>query len=388
MILQTAYAIKCIPPADYRDYNVDVLIRIYRDDERFEADIFADEQAQRMPIGMTIHDLKELNVLLQGVLENIVWSYNAGESSKAFEDDSLILSMAERGHYAFRKIFRDSSVREVIQEITNRRGKITLQIVSEDFFLPWELLYPIPPDEQLSYEHFWGMRFVIARIIPRQRRPEAFVSPTIRISSCPYLGLLADMSLPAVATKEAPFFKRLQSEGKIKLEQLQELNADRKLSELKKLKSFWKKSFHLVHFAGHAFYVDDTPSQSYMVISTEFPITLQDLEVYDLEIKGKPLFVMNACETGNINPLFTAQFVTTFLNRGARGVVATEWVIPDSFAADFAEQLYGHLLAGEQLGDSLLAARRYFLLTHHNPLGLLYSMYAQPSTKLILVEED
>ena len=180
MALQTHYAIADIPPEDYRDYNVDVQIRIYRDGERFGADIFADEQMQRVPIEMTIYDLKELNVLLQGVLENIVWSYNADEKPQTFADDSHVLSIAERGHYAFRKIFGDSGARAMIQEITNRRGKITLQIVSEDFFLPWELLYPVPPDEKQSYEHFWGMRFVIARIIPRQWRPEAFVHPTLK----------------------------------------------------------------------------------------------------------------------------------------------------------------------------------------------------------------
>jgi len=67
---------------------------------------------------------------------------------------------------------------------------------------------------------------------------------------------------------------------------------------------------------------------------------------------------------------------------GCGAVVATECAVPDAFAAEFAEQLYTHLLAGEQLGESLLATRRYFLEKYHNPSGLLYSMYAPPSIRL------
>ena len=92
---------------------------------------------------------------------------------------------------------------------------------------------------------------------------------------------------------------------------------------------------------------------------------------------------MNACETGNLNPLYTSYFAKAFLKCGARGVVATECAVPDAFAADFAEQLYTHLLAGEPLGESLLAARRYFLENYHNPSGLLYSMYAPPTIRLL-----
>jgi len=388
MTSKTPYAVSDIPPVDSRNYNVDVQIRIYRDGERFGADIFAEEQVQRVPIEMTVHDVKELNDLLQKSMDDIVWKYGAGEESTSFKDYPPALSIVEAGHFAFMKIFGHSAALDVIKNIMKLSRKITLQIVSEDFFLPWELLYPLSPGNQLSYEHFWGMNFVIARIIPRQRRPEAFIHPTIKFSSCPNLGFLADVSMPAVASKEAPFLERLQSSGQIQLSRLQTLDADNKISGIEEFKDFWNQTFELAHFAGHASYVTDTPSRSYLMISTDFPITLQDFEIYGFEIKGNPLFIMNACETGNLNPLYTSHFATTLLNHGARGVVATEWAIPDSFAADFAEQLYNRLLAGDQLGDSLLAARRHFLSIKHNPLGLLYSMYAQPSTRLVLVEEE
>jgi CHAT domain-containing protein len=106
------------------------------------------------------------------------------------------------------------------------------------------------------------------------------------------------------------------------------------------------------------------------------------MEVHRVAIDGHPLVILNACRTGNNNPLYTSFFAGAFLKFGARGVVATECEVPDDFAAEFAEQLYQHLLAGRSLGESLLSARQFFLTERNNPSGLLYSLYASPSLRL------
>jgi CHAT domain-containing protein len=121
---------------------------------------------------------------------------------------------------------------------------------------------------------------------------------------------------------------------------------------------------------------------SHLLLSDEFHISIMDLVNYEVTMSDHPLLFMNACETGNLNPLFTSYFAAAFLDHGVRGVVATECTVPDAFAADFAERLYTHLLAGERLGTSLLATRRYFLEKYSNPTGLLYSMYAPQSLRL------
>ena len=104
------------------------------------------------------------------------------------------------------------------------------------------------------------------------------------------------------------------------------------------------------------------------------------MDVYHLTIDSAPLVVMNACETGNLNPLYTAHFADAFLRYGARGVVATDCVVPDAFAAEFAEALYERLLSGKTLGESLLTVRQQFM-KQGNPAGLIYSMYASPAIR-------
>jgi hypothetical protein len=72
-------------------------------------------------------------------------------------------------------------------------------------------------DEPLSYEHFWGMNYVVSRVIPKGTRSGAFVSPTIVVDSTPRFGLLTHSGLHSVAEKEIPFFEKLTENRMISL---------------------------------------------------------------------------------------------------------------------------------------------------------------------------
>lgn len=381
MIAEAMQASTEIPPIAFQDYPVDIHLRIYREGARYGADIFAVGRSQRVPIEMSPEDLVALNKQLQEAVGEVAaenledWTPTPGEL------EEQIRPLAEVGHYAFKQVFGHHDALAAIQELLALSQRVSIQVASEDFFLPWELLYPVSPDKPLSCEHFWGMNYIISRVIVQGARPGAFVSPVIPVAQRPRLGLLTYCGLSGVVKKEIPFFENLDGDGKIALFKLRALDPGKKREEFKAFKSFWGETLNLAHFAYHAFY-EDPPNLSHILLSDEFPISLQDMEVYGITINGHPLIIMNACETGNLNPLYTSYFAAAFLKYGARGVVATECAVPDAFAADFAQQLYAHLLAGEPLGESLLATRRYFLEKYYNPSGLLYSMYAPPSIRL------
>jgi hypothetical protein len=377
---QRIHAITGLPPLGYQDYPVDIHIRIYRNGARYGADFLAVGSSQRVPIEMSPQDLVMLNKQLQDAIQTVA-SGNVEEGKPAAELKAQLRSLAEVGNYAFKRVFSHHDAQTAIRELLGLSHRISIQVASEDFFLPWELLYPFSP-ERPSYEHFWGMNYIISRVIVQEARPGAFVSPIIPVTHCPKLGLLTYCRLPSVVEKEIPFFEKLDRDGKIALFKLRALYPEKKREEFKEFKAFWEKALDLAHFACHAFYEDVSPNLSYVVLSDEFPISLQDMEVYDMATNGHPLIILNACGTGNLNPLYTSYFASAFLRYGARGVVATECAVPDAFAADFAQHLYIRLLAGRPLGKSLLATRRYFLEKHHDPSGLLYSMYAPPSIRL------
>jgi hypothetical protein len=376
--------IAAIPPIAYQDYPVDISIRIRQDNARYQAEISAMGQVRRAPIDMSSHDVMLLNKQLQETMQALVIKIQDGDKD-ADDLNESIRALAESGNLAFRRVFGHPDALSAVEELTALGGQVSIQITSEDFFLPWELMYPQKVSGPLSCEHFWGMNYTISRVIVQERRPGAFVPPKIVYATQPNLGLLTYKNLTGVAQQEIPFFQGLQAAGRIALLHLRDLDPDpaKKVQEIGEFKIFWRSPLELAHFACHAIYDAKFPLQSYVLLTDEFQVSLQDMDVYDIEVHGYPLVIMNACKTGNLNPLCTSYFAAALLKHGARGVVATECSIPDEFAADFAEQLYTHLLAGETLGDSLLATRRFFLETYHNPSGLLYSMYAPPSIRLV-----
>lgn len=378
-------ATTAIPPLLYLDYPVDIQLRIYSNGTGYNLDIFALDQIKRISIRLSLHDLVVLNKRLQVAAENISRNGQHGIDQSKDELDNLLRPLAEVGNYIFKQIFGYYGATQIIQELFDTIPNATIQIASENFFLPWELLYPQELDESLSFEHFWGMNHIISRIVVQETRPGSFVPPLMLMQSRPKLGLLINDELPAVIDVEVPFFEKLHDQGEIQLLRLRNLNSDpqEKLAELKEFKALWSKGLDLAHFACHVFYEEGQPDKSHFLISDAFPVTLMDLDVYEFNIIGFPLVIMNTCTTGNIDPRYTSDFASTFLRYGARGVIATEGAITDTFAAAFTEQLYCRLLNEEPLGQSVLDTRKYFLKQHYNPSGLLYSMYAPPSIRLV-----
>ncbi|MEM8719034.1 MAG: CHAT domain-containing protein [Cyanobacteria bacterium P01_G01_bin.39] len=369
-----------IPPTKYHNYPVDIYLRIYPQGKRYALEILGTPIPIRSSINMTSQDLAELNEQLQQAIDEI-----ARNNQQEAPTEKELVNLSKVGHRAFVRVFSDSDARTAIKEFISSNPEVSIQVVSEDFFLPWELIYPTSLYKPFSCDHFWGMNYLISRTIIQDARSGAFVSPEISFNTCPKLGMLLYSGLPSVDKKEVPFFKQLDANGQLKLIQLRSLDPDpdKMETEFQEFGNFWRESFDLAHFACHAAYDSSSPNSSSILLSEEFQIPLSDMDTYEIKIDGHPLIIMNACETGNCNPLYTSNFATAFLKYGARGVVATECNVPDDFAADFAKKLYNHLLAGEPLGKSLLAARRYFWQNHKNPSGLLYSMYAPPSIRLV-----
>lgn len=392
MTKQEMQTITIFPSLAYQDYPVKINLTINRAGEQYIMYIqVQDGSPLEAAIDMSPHDLEDLNKQLQEELQAIGSDNIKSEKSLATELEAQLLPLAEMGHRAFKKVFGNHDTWKRLQKWLTPDQQTSIQIVSESFFLPWELLYPVPVslDEPLSYEHFWGMNYSISRVIPQRPCPGAFEPTVIFFFHQPTLGLMTCRRLTSVVEKEIPFFVSLVREKKILLIELRALDPTKKREEFGELRSFLNTAFDLIHLACHASCDSRSHSLSHIRVSNDFKISLNDMGNYlvdsenePLVFGGYPLVILNACETGNLNPLYTSFFAKEFLKHGARGVVATECEVPDAFAADFAQQLYGHLLDGKPLGESLLATRRYFLEKYHNPSGLLYSMYAPPSIRL------
>ncbi len=351
---------------------VHVLIRIFSSNAGYTADMSVDEgMFHRFRIGLTPHDVNALNHNLQQAIEDLARDHiNNGTNALA--------NLAQKGSYIFKQVFARDEQREMIRAALKKGA--TIQFSSEDFFLPWELMYDGPLGKQFDPLSFWGMRHTISRAIIRDARPGALTSPVIP-SVCPHVGLIACHELQYVVTHEIPTLEELHRRGRIRLSCLECLDITQREQGLKIFGRFLRGNTQIIHLACHA-YERDPLHLSYLYISNEFPISIEDFVVQEFDITHHPFVMLNACLTGTISPLYTSNWASLFWEYGARGVLATEFHVPDDFAAAFMKELYKHFLSGKPIGTSLLTTRRYFWKKHQNLLGLAYALYSSPSVRL------
>jgi hypothetical protein len=368
--------------SNFRDDPVTVTLMIYGRERgnRFDMDILiSGQRKERLPIAMTLEDLNELNELLRKRMNKVIVDYvNKNKQDLAAD----LAALANTGKFAFGEVFSDPQAQRAMLDLSKISDNIIFEINSDDFSLPWELLYypeasPAPP----SFNKFWGMKHIISRVINRENRP--FVSPKIEVHTRPRLGLLAYSELTGVSDLEIPFFEQLKKDGKIRLVKMPSLDPTpaKKDIELDKFKKFWDRKFNIAHFACHASTKGKPSVESFIQLSNGICITLLDLKQAEITIREYPLVILNACETAQLCSMNTRYFAGDFIKYGARGVVATEHAVPDQLAFEFTREIYGYLLDGMDLGKSIFETRKQ-LLKHGNPIGLMYSLYAPPATRI------
>lgn len=361
-----------LPPLD--TLPIHAQITIFPNGSEYIAYVITDMGASSIPIHLKPHDVKNLNALLQEAIQMVASKWGLETSY-----ETALEELARVGNYAFRRIFSDPSSLEIIRNALNK-GKI-VQIVSKEFFIPWELLYDGSLDGLADVSCYWGMKHIISRMIIYDTRCGTQASPVIE-SKRPKVGLIASDRLPLVMAQEIPALRKLHRNRHIQLSLLRALTSTQRVVDLAELERFLGQDWHILHFACHA-YEQDPLERSYLFITKDFAISMIDLVVGQYELKHNPFVILNACLTSIINPLYTSSWAEKLWEYGARGVLATDFRVPDWFAASFSETLYQRLLSGSPIGEALFSIRHQFWEEKHNLLGLAYALYSSPSIRIV-----
>jgi hypothetical protein len=360
------------------------MIEITPDGRQYQMFVYAFTQRISAKVELTTKDVDTIGRSLRDAFQGVLRAGPRGKRGSPGKWQVAVRELAKAGNLAFLKVF--GNAREKMERLL-LYDRLSFQIVSgKDFSLPWEMIYTGDVRTAISFDYFWGMKHLITRT---QEEAHSLDWPEIAFSYKPTVGLLTNTEMDSVRNKELPYFEELGSSGRIDLKKLRALNPapEKEIEEFNELRDFWSKSLNVAQVACHAFYDVNNHDRSSIVLSDGFPIRLGDMKTYGVTINNRPLVILNACGAGNLAPLYTSNFVEMFLRQGALGVVATECILPQSFAADFTKQLYDCLLdetnkAAVYVAECLLATRRHFLEEHDDPTGLLYSMYAPLATHL------
>ena len=354
---------------------------IFAESGKYVAHMLGEGGAFHFEIHLTHDDIKDLNTMLQDALQEVGRKFERKtRSEKALlEYEKALQELALQGNYAFRRIFAQD-INRISLALAGGTGKV-VQIVSDSFFVPWDLLYDGPLGAGFTIDGYWGTRYCIRRSIEEVENVRGYLSPFLETLR-PKVGLITSDKLSFVISEELPALDRLHKRKKIELFPLRALSKDKRSEEFQELDRFLRQELHFLHFACHAY--EGTPlDRSYLSVTEDFSISMIDFTIGGFNLDHNPFVILNACRTGVTNPLYTSSWVRKLWEHGARGVLATDFKVLDRFASAFSDVLYHDLLRGASIGHALLNARWHFWIEERNPLGLAYALFSPPSIKVV-----
>jgi hypothetical protein len=127
----------------------------------------------------------------------------------------------------------------------------------------------------------------------------------------------------------------------------------------------------LLHFSTHAIVDAENSDRSRILMASDSPAAPLDYlfqqEIYGLNLKGVDLATISACE-GARGPIVRGDgvraFSQAFLSAGASATVTSLWQVADRPTAEFMQQFYYFLAAGQPKAVALRSAKLRFLDSH------------------------
>jgi hypothetical protein len=359
----------------------------------------------RLPIQAA--ELADAIEQLRKALMNVVMR-KAAPKSFPFQDaidiapehrDAALVELARAGYLLYRMLFHHPAADLQCKAMGDWLRKqaldsttmLTLQVIGDGFPVPWALLYLADgwDEDAVTWEGFLGLRHVIEQI-PLQNEMSTADSlieeqpAGLAVSLNLNTGIDAQMNLDVVQ-RQASYWDALKAK-RPGLRVTTRTQASELLSALASSDTDDQILYLFCHATSVGLGGVGGPNGSSLTLSNDKALTLAELNLMaasDRKLKGNPLVFINACESGELSPLFYNGFVPYFMSKGARGVIGTECKMPALFAAEWARLFFDELLAGKPLGQTFLDLRRRFLVDHGNPLGLLYGLHSNADVQLV-----
>jgi hypothetical protein len=307
-------------------------------------------------------------------------------------NDQMLIRLANAGYDLFEQLFygpghdlQARAVGDALKQLSQRQ-KLKIQIFSQNFMLPWGMVYLGDDPDQPDPEQFIGLRHIIEHI-PLQPNMQVF-DHHLETADGLHVGL--NMNTDIDAQMGQPIIGRQLQKWEQIAQQSALIKVDVRRDHLSVLEALNNGApDELMYFYCHAESFDlnepdnRTPEQSRLIFNNHQPLTLQKLRRNKAQLPGQPLVFINACESAELSPEFYDGFVPYFVNKGARGVIGTECETPALFAEEFAYRFFARFLKAEDsLGEIFLALRREFYFSQNNLLGLVYALYVDGDTRL------
>jgi hypothetical protein len=320
------------------------------------------------------------------------------------EQNNLLDEIHGDGAVLYQQLFNSSqadtdlgTLLKALDGYSRADGKpLLVRVEEQSVYLPWQFLHP---PGAMETQKFWGFRYELV-VDPEGRLAPGYLPGPLNYGTNgstvfgKYHSSTADNTNSDQISREGDAYaKFLSSLGFANL-----TTVDSKSTFLKNLENDQGSLEMLAVFTHATNDLPQGPSGSaqpgpeIFFAQNDF-VTIRDLQRLTAGQESselfhvRPLVFLNGCETGTAGSVATGalNFPSTFLDMGARGVIATEAPVWPAFAYDFGSSMMNTLKGSNQpVSQVLLQTRKDFLQKNHNPLGLLYTYYGGVDAALIL----
>ncbi len=365
-------ASQAIEPVLARARHPDLVVRITTRDNQLRYDLhFADLRFLSVPGERLRSDPETFRYELIGRMEEL-----ASQAQRRGDPALLQRALEREGRNLYKELFSADMRREYRRFWRNVR---TMQIISDEPWLPWELIKPYDDDGELLDHDFLCMQFELARWFEPSPPPRAVISVRSLAVVAP-----TDSRLDA-AQQEREHLRRLaEARG---LDDLTPPLPTRQAVLEGLLEG--NTPIDLWHFACHGNFDAQQPAHVPLELQGKEPLTPRDINgpAQTRLKRDRPLVFFNACRAGQSGLALTGMggwAKVLVQDAGVGAFLAPLWNVTDSPALRFAQEFYrASGDDGRTLAAAVVAARNAVRLqAPHDPTWLAYSLYAHPNARL------
>ncbi len=285
------------------------------------------------------------------------------------------------GRLLFAELFSDE-MRSAYRRF--REDVRTLQITSDEPWIPWELVRPYDASDPANVidDDFLCARFQMTRWLAGRGQGSGKIE--IRRAACVEAGQALSTAPLQYAQAEKDYLIQLMTScGGV-----EDLSPDPATGAAVDA-LLDAGDIDLWHFAAHGNVDFDHPNESVVILADRRGLRPEDIHgPRQTHIaRDKPLVFLNACRVGQQSWSLTqlGGWVQACVGRSRCGAfVGPLWSVNDWLAYEFARTFYDALQQGEIMGQAARTAReRIRGLAPHNPTWLAYSVYAHPNARVV-----
>ena len=283
----------------------------------------------------------------------------------------------------------------------HERGVHSVQILSDDPHIPWELIKPArlhPVTRLWETTPFWGEEFALPRWLRGPATADRFAARrtyalAVGTSEAPAARSRDMVVAPATSPppQAAPGAAGLAGAAQelATLLTLRSVGAQVRVRPARRdqLLEILVQEFDLLHLICHARFGGENAADDSAVWMEDGPFRAAELppRMQEKMRRTAPLIFFNACSTGRMGYSLSrvGSWAGEFLRGGCGGFVGSLWPVSDEAAAAFAREFYRHLLEGQPIGEAVRRGRLAVRQAHKDdPTWLAYCCFADPMARM------